>query len=91
MVRIDVESNVTSNKRGKSTEIFPGIGVPAVAINGASAANSLVRYVCQMLEEEDGELSRYTRNVSQNLVGLLFGSVWEHWKCLDRLSKERAH
>lgn len=25
--------------------IFPGIGVPAVAINGASAANSLVRYV----------------------------------------------
>ena len=24
--------------------IFPGIGVPAVAINGASAANSLVRY-----------------------------------------------
>ena len=25
--------------------IFPGIGVPSVAINGASAANSLVRYV----------------------------------------------
>ena len=38
--------------------IFPGIGVPTVAISGTSAANGLV-------------------------------SPFEHWKCLDKLEKNR--
>lgn len=62
--------------------IFPGVGVPAVAINGASAANSIVRYVL---------LTRMLQLLFSSHTKDIGFSVWEHWQCMDRLSKEQRH
>ena len=63
--------------------IFPGIGLPSVAINGASAANSLVRYV-----ENVWLLLSMASCLCLTIPLNFLRSVWEHWKCLDRLGKQ---